>query len=464
METHPIKYFLLNKNELSYEVTIRGEEPASTVLELRKQINKLTLLIPSDEVLESGIEPAVDIVGLETSVNDYKAKVQLLKTKYDSSSYKRVETLGSHLHYRLKRFDKSDTNINTKLKKIVEDYRLAYAELEQLIKLRNTDSSTSNNTTTPEQPFEPSTSSDCDHFKISNLLKLKYDGTTSVHEFIQKVNDISTSRNIPPHKLLAFGTEIFTGNALHWFRGIKDTIKSWDELVKLLIADFSQFDYDYRLLSEIRNRTQGDSENIVIYISIMTQLFARLSQPPSENEKLQILLHNIKPCYASVIASASAITPINSIETLRTVCRNFEKVQCYTSQYREPPRATHETLAPDLAFVKPTTSTFSNNKNSHSHKNNNAIHSYQKFNYPTYNKSYTQQKYNSANYNKQTSQGVSAISNKSNDFCPRCRTAEHSLGQCRQYRFPICFKCGKKDVKYPDCPICHKGTNLNAKN
>ncbi|CAH2095715.1 unnamed protein product [Euphydryas editha] len=32
METYPIKFFLLNKNELTYEVLIRGEEPASTVL------------------------------------------------------------------------------------------------------------------------------------------------------------------------------------------------------------------------------------------------------------------------------------------------------------------------------------------------------------------------------------------------------------------------------------------------
>ncbi|KAI5635729.1 retrotransposon gag protein domain-containing protein [Phthorimaea operculella] len=357
METHPIKYFLLKKNELSYEVTIRGEEPAATVLELRKQITKLTALIPNEDIEESGIAPAVDIIGLETSITDYNSKVQSQKTKFDANACKRIEALGLHIHFRLKRFDKSDQTVNTRLKILIDIYRTAYAELEELTKSREDTEQPKNN---PDPPLE---STECDHYKVGNLLKLKYDGTSSVHAFIQKVKDISTSRNIPSHRLLAYGTEIFTGNALHWFRGIKDTIKSWDDLEKLLIADFSHFDYDYRLMTEIRNRTQGDSENIAVYFSIMSQLFSRLSKPLSEDDKLQILLHNIKPCYASVIASASATTSINTIDSLRTICRNFENVQCYTSQYREPPRVTQDTLAPDLAFVKATTSS-SNNRRS----------------------------------------------------------------------------------------------------
>lgn len=40
-------------------------------------------------------------------------------------------------------------------------------------------------------------------------------------------------------------------------------------------------------------------------------------------------------------------------------------------------------------------------------------------------------------------------------YCPRCRSDNHSLRTCRQDRFLICFKCGKKDVKYSDCPDCH---------
>ncbi|KAJ2945211.1 hypothetical protein O0L34_g9280 [Tuta absoluta] len=219
METHPIKYFLLNKNELSYEVTIRGETPAATVLELRKQITKLTLLIPNEDIAESGIEPDVDIVGLETSITDYNSKVQSQKTKFDANACKRIEALGLHIHFRLKRFDKSDQSINTKLKTLIDNFKAARAELDELAKSRQ-------NAETPQANPDPSLeSTECDHYKVGNLLKLKYDGTSSVHAFIQKVKDISTSRNIPSHRMLAYGTEIFTGNALHWFRGIKDSVK-----------------------------------------------------------------------------------------------------------------------------------------------------------------------------------------------------------------------------------------------
>lgn len=57
MGTHSIKYFLLNKNELAYEVLIRGAEPAPTVIELKKLITKWTPSLPSADILESGPDP-----------------------------------------------------------------------------------------------------------------------------------------------------------------------------------------------------------------------------------------------------------------------------------------------------------------------------------------------------------------------------------------------------------------------
>lgn len=83
----------------------------------------------------------------------------------------------------------------------------------------------------------------------------------------------------------------------------------------------------------------------------MSELFARLSKPISEAEKLEIILHNIRPCYANVLASHGS--SIESIETLRALTRNYERIQALSSQFREPPRVTTDTLAPDFAFNKP---------------------------------------------------------------------------------------------------------------
>lgn len=48
-----IKFGYLRKSELEYEVRIRGDEPMSTVAELRKQINKLYKLYPHDSIDDS---------------------------------------------------------------------------------------------------------------------------------------------------------------------------------------------------------------------------------------------------------------------------------------------------------------------------------------------------------------------------------------------------------------------------
>lgn len=292
----------------------------------------------------------------------------------------------------------------------------------------------------------PVVSVQCEHTQTGELTKLKYDGTGCVRAFVQRTNEYRTVRNLPPNKLLMYATEIFSGNALHWYRSVRDTVDSWDELTKQLVEDFSPFDYDYRLMSEIRNRTQGESENIVIYLAVMSELFLRLSKPISEQEKLDILLHNIRPCYAAVLASC--VTGIESIATLRKLCMNYEKIQCFSSQFHEPPRPSSTTLAPDLAYARSEPKPY-----------------YQKNNY-YFNKSYPNQA-STSNYKPNNNVRVSAVEAKPTStnkpiFCPRCRNNEHTLRQCKQDRYPVCFKCGLKDVIYPNCPKCQ--TNDKQKN
>lgn len=467
METYPIKFFLLNKNELVYEVLIRGEEPASTVLELRKQINKLTPIIPTSDICESGIEPDVDISGASISLSELLSRVKNLEDKFDNNLFERTRALCNHLYHRIKRLDVSDTKYADKIKSLIKHITTLSSKLDTINKSANPTSCEPVVDVVhqiPPSDNPPHVSIHCDRSHISDLQKLKYNGKSCVHAFIQRVKEYSTARNIPSSKLLAYATEIFTGDALHWYRSIRTSVSTWDELVAVLVEDFSQFDYDYRLLSEIRQRTQGDSETITIYFAKMIELFSRLSKGISEQEKLEILLHNIRPCYASVLASNSS--SINSIDSLKTICKNFEKIQSITSQFKEPPRVTGETLAPDLAFSK------FNESNSNKTKFNNQ-HRYNKYNNPDNNSPYTKTNFknqhpnnNFYHFNKKPNTSISAISQTSSNtktvFCPRCRNSDHPLSQCNANRYPICFKCGTKNVKYPDCPKCH--TISNSKN
>lgn len=496
MGTYPIKYFMLNKHELTYEVLIRGDQPAGTVLELRKQMNKLIPLVPAEDIYESGILIEEDLSGAETSQKELISRTKSLEEKYDSNLYERTNALANHLYHRLRRINSSsvsEPSVSEKVKNLVKEFNSTYNSLAKIRKSYISAQTTASKTANCAQSLSldgasvsvPAASTHCDHSHthISDLQKIKYDGLTSVHSFVREMNDFSLARNIPTSKLLNYASQIFTGKALIWFRSVRDTVNSWEELIKLLIADFTHYDHDYRLMSEIRKRTQGESENIVIYIATMSELFARLTKPISELEKLDILMHNIRPCYANVLASNS--TGIDSIDTLRTLCRNYEKVQCLTSQFREPPKATPNTLAPDLAFVPESVVNYKSNYC-------NKTYNYGKSNYYSKPNLYSNNKYNNYpnfNLNKSssmsnknvdasyrdrnsnavpppparaqvaslttepTSTGVSRVS--MNAYCPRCRTDDHSLRQCKQERFPICFKCGTKDVTYPRCSKCN---------
>lgn len=444
METHLIKYFMLNKNELTYEVLIRGGEPASNVLGLRKQINKLILLVPNDDILESGIEAKEDCDGVRVSLNELASKITSLEDKYDNNLFQRATALHNHIYHRLRRIDVTDTSHASVIKAIQKKFNSLSRKMNQFKNNQPAQSATSEHTN-----YAPQTSSlegpsvvtvQCDHTKFSDF-KIKYDGRSCVHAFVQRINEYKTARNLSSEKLLMYASEIFTGNALHWYRGMRDSVTSWDDLIVQLVSDFSPFDYDYRLMTEIRSRTQGEQENITIYFAIMSELFSRLTTPITEQEKLQILLHNIRPCYSPVLASY--INGIDSIATLRKICLNSEKIQCLSSQFREPPKSTNTTMAPDLAYTRYESKApfFKNNYGSSERK--------------TFHNSYDREYKSNNNFTPVVAiESKPGTSTAKAQFCPRCRSTEHSLKECKQERYPICFKCGLKEHTFPNCPNC----------
>ncbi|KAI5637291.1 retrotransposon gag protein domain-containing protein [Phthorimaea operculella] len=309
---YPVKFLSLQKTELEYEVLIRGSEPGSTVIELRKQIVDLGPKFPSEDITDSPLEIEEDLKG----ISDVLTKIKLL---LDAPLEK----------------DSLFTRYNAAVEAPVEDKiitPIANINLDQHSSMR---------------PLNINVS--CERAIAGELTKIKFDGKSCVRSFIQRITEFRKARDISSSKLLSYATEIFTGDALHWFRGLdgQDDSSDWDALLTRLKKDFDQTDYDYRLLSEIRARTQGENENITIYLSIMSGLFSRLSSELSNEDKLEILLHNIKPCYASTLASA---TTIPDIDTLRSLCRNYENIHARLANYKEPPRPSSETLAPEYAY------------------------------------------------------------------------------------------------------------------
>lgn len=437
----PIKFLSLQKSELEYEVRIRGATAASSVEELRKQIVKLAKEYPSDHILISPLEAKQDLEGCM----EVLTKIQLSLEAIDpsESSFMRAQNMLNHLHNRIERITCSD-EIRKEYDEIFSWYNLLSNKLKTLQAKKSLPSTSPKISVTSaidsastDPNLQNLISVTCDR-SLADLSKLKFNGNSCVRSFIQRVDEFIESRNIPSSRVLSFATEIFQEDALHWYRSVKNQVHSWPELAALLKQDFDQFDYEYRLISEIRSRTQGERENITIYLSIMNGMFSRLSKSLSEVDQLEILLHNIRPCYASTLASAGKI---ETIDNLRTLCRNYENIQARLSQFQEPPKVTSETLAPEFAYSKYGT------------KNNKQYLQYNNFNKHGNHKNQYQPHYNN---NKNQQHYVQAIESKIQPYCPRCRNNSHHIRQCQAKRDIFCFKCGMKDVKTPDCPVCSK--------
>nr|CAI5823365.1 unnamed protein product [Callosobruchus analis] len=88
---------------------------------------------------------------------------------------------------------------------------------------------------------------------------LKYDGISSVNSFLERIEELRLSRGISKTRLLQSAPELFTKDALLWYR--MSEFSNWDDLVQQLRAAFQPFDYEFTLMEEIRRRSQGAQES-----------------------------------------------------------------------------------------------------------------------------------------------------------------------------------------------------------
>lgn len=239
-------------------------------------------------------------------------------------------------------------------------------------------------------------------------LDIKFDGSTCPKVFLQRLEEVATSRGISDSQLFRSAVELFTDDALFWFRGIRSEVDSWTELKQVLLAEYLPADYDYRLLREIRSRTQGPDESITHYLSLMKEYFSRLNTPLSDSEQLDIVTHNIRPFYTTQLA----LFPIQTWAVLKDGCLLLEEARQRASLFVEPPRDCGQLLAPDLACRSP-----------------------------------------------ELIPKAAAILDHPHLFCVRCRVNGHTLSECLAPRRVICYRCGQRGYTADNCPKCRLGAD-----
>lgn len=261
---------------------------------------------------------------------------------------------------------------------------------------------------------------------------LHYDGeSSSLTSFLTRVEELRIARGFSKEQLFQAAVEIFTGDALHWYRAVRHDITTWDELVIKLRATFLPPDFEADLWEEIRHRTQHPSEKVAMYIAIMENLFNRLPQRPSEVTRLQTIKRNLQPYLITQLALHDCYT----IEELTRVCRAIESAHLASKKYKLPPMNSHQLLEPDLGV----------------RKNASRHHQVLPINEPSlidFDDPPTTSQVSELGVRVPTSTQIAAFK------CWNCKQTGHRANACTAVKTIYCYRCGRSNVTTPNCPQC----------
>lgn len=257
-----------------------------------------------------------------------------------------------------------------------------------------------------------------------NLQKwnLKFTGDpkgTTVHSFLETVEDMRKARNVPYSALFDSAIDLFADKALMWYRSNRDRVGDWQELAALLVKHYEPPDYRARLFRDILGRTQAPSESIVDFLTCMNSMFRRYGSL-DENARLDILVRNLAPFYSTQLPT------VTNLQELEDECLKLEVKKFRSDSYIPPPRRRQDYADPDLAFVESCS---------------NALPS-------------TEQ--------RDSVMEVSNAATKARDAqitCWNCRKVGHTRHSCREPKRIVCFRCGEANVTVRTCPSCSVSGN-----
>lgn len=234
------------------------------------------------------------------------------------------------------------------------------------------------------------------------------DSSYSVNAFIERVNELKEARNATDDDLYRHAIDFFKGDALIWFRANREYVSDWCELVLLLKRTFQSPFYQEELLSEAKSRTQGHNESVLIFISVMQNLFNRLPNKISEYEKIMIITKNLQPYYQRAVCR----DVFTSISDLVNVLRVIERTKINCDRFQEP-KTLVNSIEPDLAYRSNESSQATENLNEMKNSN---------------------------------------TSNTPKMRCWNCRETGHLFRLCSMPKQRLfCYKCGRFGVTSKDC-------------
>lgn len=452
-----MKVNFLTTKQVDYELQIRNIKTIKKDLNTKKKMLK-KLLDKERENKKVWPDPEFNFDNEKVQINEAVENIRLLIEEFEGpetdSGFSRIQTNLIHLTHRINRIDIESLEIG--VREYVTNYKLeaqaTCLELEALFseKIRypvlseniqpNLNSTVLLNTTLGNHSLSNNSQKSVPVYKWN--LKFNGSSSSSIKSFLERIEELCESRNMSKIELFKSASDLFEGPALIWFRSVKKSIHDWDSLVNLLIKEFLPSDYEDKLWTEIRERTQGRNESIIIYVAIMESLFNRLSNPVQEVTKLKYIKKNMLPHYISQLA----LTSVNSILELTNYCRKIDEATVQKNKYHAPP--SHCSIEPELAYINNDESHYSNYKNKKNFYNKNKTKFIHK-----------KKETNSGSQNISTldSSGPSTSGSSTNkrSKCWNCNIDNHNFRYCNAPRRRFCYNCGKPNETIKTCP-CSK--------
>lgn len=432
--------------ELNYELRIRDVVTDKHIDDKRKILGRLlhkerqkcfdisTLKDPNFNFDLEKTEIDSTLTSIENLISDFEGPSS-------DSCFRRANTRLIHVNQRIQRIQGEDDLI-LKYKreafatalKLEADLYDRVRENEPNVSMNVTNSEFNAQNSITQQPLViPSSSKSFPVYKLG----IQFNGDPkTLLSFIEKVEELSFSRNVSKVDLFHSASDLFTDKATFWFRQVKSSVNDWDSLIEKLKKDFLCSDFDDELWGQIKARKQGRYEPVVIYVACMEALFARLSHSPAETTKVKYTKQGLQVEYQKRLA----LSDIDSLETLSKLCKKLEEADVLS--LASSASNSNYSIDPELAYISDNVSLsqIKNNVQKHKHPFN------RKF----------QQKPNTAKKSTLVNSIEINNSNQKNSLvCWSCNLPNHTFRHClSQSKKKFCYKCGSPNVTVKDCNKC----------